>query len=67
MAAYFHWDDLQSLEQALWVAEKNEFDLESVKNWAEHEKERKKFEVFLTRLKQRAWIFVVEIFDFKLK
>jgi len=51
LAAYFHWDDLQSLEQALWVAEKNEFDLASVKTWAKYEKENKKFEVFLTRLK----------------
>ena len=51
LAAYFHWDDLQSLEQALWVSEKNEFNIDSVKAWAEHEKESKKFEIFMSRLK----------------
>ena len=25
LAAYYHWDDLQSLEQAVWVAQKNEY------------------------------------------
>jgi len=50
LAAYFHWDDLQSLEQAVWVAEENEFDMESVRVWAVNEKEIGKFEVFKGRL-----------------
>ncbi len=52
LAAYFHWDDLQSLEQAVWVAEQNEFDMESVRVWAVNEKEIGKFEVFKGRLEK---------------
>lgn len=52
LAAYFHWDDLQSLEQAVWVAQQNEFDLESIRNWAADEGEIKKFEVFESRLEK---------------
>ncbi len=52
LAAYFHWDDLQSLEQAVWVAEQNEFDMESVRTWAMNEKEIGKFEVFKGRLEK---------------
>ncbi len=52
LAAYFHWDDLQSLEQAVWVAEENEFDMESVSVWAVNEKEIGKFEVFKGRLEK---------------
>ena len=52
LAAYFHWDDLQSLEQAVWVAEQNEFNMESVKIWAVNENEIEKFEVFRGRLEK---------------
>jgi len=52
LAAYFHWDDLQSLEQAVWVAEENEFDAESVRIWAVNENETEKFKVFRGRLKK---------------
>jgi len=52
LAAYLHWDDLQSLEQAVWVAEQNEFDMESVRTWAVNENEIEKFEVFRGRLEK---------------
>jgi len=52
LAAYFHWDDLQSLEQAVWVAEQNEFDMESVRTWAVNENEIEKFESFRARLEK---------------
>ncbi len=52
LAAYFHWDDLQSLEQAVWVAEQNEYDMKSVQKWAKNEKEIEKFEIFRSRLKK---------------
>lgn len=52
LAVYFHWDDLQSLEQALWVAEENEFDIESVREWAVNESEIEKFDVFEGRLEK---------------
>ncbi len=51
LAAYYHWDDPQSLEQAVWVAEQNEFDMVSVERWSKGEGELKKFEVFKDRVK----------------
>lgn len=50
LAAYFHWDDLQSLEQAVWVAEQNEFDMKVIEAWSKSEGEAEKFEVFKQRL-----------------
>ena len=46
LSAYYHWDDQQSLEQAIWVAKENEFDMDSVKLWSINEGMEKKFEVF---------------------
>lgn len=46
LAAYYHWDDPQSLEQAVWVGERNEFDLASIKAWSIKEKEMEKFAIF---------------------
>lgn len=53
LAAYFHWDDLQSLEQAIWVAEQNVFDMRSIKEWSMNEKEIDKFEIFKSRVEGR--------------
>ena len=50
LAAYFHWDDLQSLDQAIWVAEQNEFDIESIEEWSVNENELEKFRVFKSRV-----------------
>jgi len=50
LAAYFHWDDLQSLEQAVWVAQENVFELDSVREWAVKENEVEKFEIFCKRV-----------------
>lgn len=37
LAAYFHWRDLQSLEQALLVCARNPVDLKEVRQWAKSE------------------------------
>ena len=37
LAAYYHWDDEQSLEQAIWVACENEFDMKSIEIWSQNE------------------------------
>jgi len=37
LAAYYHWDDEQSLEQAIWVACENEFDMKSIETWSQNE------------------------------
>ena len=52
LAAYYHWDDPQSLEQAIWVAEKNTFDLASVEEWSQKEKEMQKFNIFRQRIEE---------------
>lgn len=50
LAAYYHWDDPQSLEQAVWVAEKNTFDLASIEQWSQKEQEIDKFNIFKRRI-----------------
>ena len=52
LAAYYHWDDEQSLAQAIWVAEQNEVDISAVKEWSKNEREIDKFEIFIERIKK---------------
>jgi hypothetical protein len=44
LAAYYHWDDLQALEQAKMVAAKHEIDLEEIRRWSKVENKSVKFE-----------------------
>jgi hypothetical protein len=37
LAAYYHWNDLQSLEQAILVAQSNDVDLTDVERWSKAE------------------------------
>jgi hypothetical protein len=37
LAAYFHWDDRESLEVAIEIAESNDIDWQKVKSWSEKE------------------------------
>lgn len=53
LAAYYHWSDRQSLEQALLVGKAKPFDLEEVRRWSVKEKMADKFEVFLIGLKRK--------------
>ena len=53
LAAYYFWDDLQSLEQAIWVAKENKFDLENIKNWSKKEGMLDKFKYFIDKLKDK--------------
>jgi hypothetical protein len=46
LAAFFHWNDQQSLEQALMVARAQSIDLEDVRRWARSEENEANFEVF---------------------
>lgn len=46
LAAYYHWNDEQSLHQAVWVAQRNDFDLENVRQWSKSEGALKKFHDF---------------------
>ncbi len=50
LAAYYHWDDAQSLEQAIWVACENEFDMKSIEKWSLAEGMDDKFLKFKAKL-----------------
>lgn len=51
LAAFFYWNDLQSLEQALLVARSNRVQLKEIERWAKAEKMIEKYKIFLKRLK----------------
>lgn len=50
LAAFYFWNDLQALEQALMVARDNEVDLEIIRKWSKKEGELEKFTIFLEKL-----------------
>lgn len=50
LAAFYFWNDLQALEQALMVARENDVDLDIVKKWSKKEGELVKFGIFLKKL-----------------
>lgn len=50
LAAYFHWNDLQSLDQALMVALNQAVNLSRLEKWAEREGANEKLETFKKHL-----------------
>ena len=53
LAAYFHWNDLQSLDQALMVATRQTISLAKVRAWAKREGAGEKLKTFEQRLGAR--------------
>jgi hypothetical protein len=53
LAAYYHWDDEQSLQQAIWVAQLNIIDLQSIKEWSVKEASEVKYTIFEKSLVQK--------------
>lgn len=51
LAAYFFWNDYQSLGQAAIVAKMNKINLTEIKKWAEKHGELEKYEVFKKKYK----------------
>jgi len=51
LAAFYFWNDLQTLEQALMVARNNPVDLDVIERWSKREGESAKFRIFRERLK----------------
>ena len=51
LAAYYHWNDPQSLEQAIMVAKRQKVDLKEIKRWSKLEGHEKKYANFLKELK----------------
>ena len=52
LAAYFHWNDLQCLDQATWIAEKHPVNITKIRKWAKREGDDEKFKIFLANLKK---------------
>jgi hypothetical protein len=50
LAAYYHWNDMPGLEQAIWVCGDNTVDLKEIERWSINEGMKDKFEVFKKRL-----------------
>lgn len=51
LAAFYHWNDRQSLDQAIWVSQAHPVNLESIKKWSAKEGHLEKFEIFMESLK----------------
>jgi hypothetical protein len=45
LAAFYHWDDRQSLDQAILVCRDNKVDLKEIERWSLNEGMKNKFEV----------------------
>jgi hypothetical protein len=52
LAAYYHWNDQQALEQAVMVAESQKINLSDIKRWSEQEGHSEKYQKFLARLRR---------------
>lgn len=52
LAAYYHWNDPQALEQALMLAKAQKINLQEVKRWSEKEGHKDKYDFFLKELKR---------------
>jgi len=50
LAAYYHWNDLQCLEQACLVAAHSKIDFEEIERWSQNEGKEKEFGHFRNRL-----------------
>lgn len=52
LAAFYHWRDRQSLDQALLVAQSHPIKIKAVEEWSKSEGEEDKFNEFLNKLKE---------------
>jgi hypothetical protein len=46
LAAFYHWNDRQCLQQAVWVAQERDVDWNEIERWSRQEREMQKFEAF---------------------
>ena len=53
LAAYYHWNDPQALEQAMLIARSQKISLREVKRWSEKEGHKEKYNAFVNMLKRR--------------
>ncbi len=52
LAAFYFWEDRQSLRQAVWVAQAHEVDLDDVRRWSLAEGKLIEYEKFLAELQR---------------
>jgi len=50
LAAYYFWNDLQCLDQAILVSKHNNINIAEIKRWSVKEGEEEKFNIFLSKL-----------------
>lgn len=50
LCAFYFWNDLQGLEQAVLVARSQQVDLKEIKRWSKVERKVKEYEFFTTKL-----------------
>ena len=53
LAAFYFWDDLQSLEQAKLVSRAQKIDMKEVRRWSINERQLPKFNIFVEQLKKK--------------
>ncbi len=53
LAAFYHWNDRQSLEQALLVCKNNPVDLREIERWSRKELMTEKFHIFKTQMSKK--------------
>jgi hypothetical protein len=53
LAWFYHYNDRQCLDQALAVARKHKLNIDKIKRWTEGEGATEKFELFLSKLKEK--------------
>lgn len=51
LAAYYHWNDRQGLNQAVLVARSHKVDLKEIETWSTNERMKSRFQDFLDALK----------------
>lgn len=50
LAAFYHWNDAQCMDQAIAVASRQPVDLDRIRSWSARESAGQRFEEFLARL-----------------
>lgn len=54
LVAFYHWNDRQSLEQAVLVCTDNPVNIKEIERWSKREGMVDKFEIFLRHLKEKS-------------
>ena len=50
LAAFYHWNDKQALDQAVWVCQAQPVDLDEIKRWSKGEHKEDQYKVFCEAL-----------------